>query len=236
MLGGVDESQDLEQAADVETAGHALTAKFLKPFVHGQHRGGQGMAVMGLARAQGTKRAGRGPAQIVQFRGHDDVEPLALHVIEQNKHGLHPFQHRTERGHLAGKQSHVIPEQSALHGIHLVTLAVGGRALVPSGIAIALPAGWEAQVRPRSGLAAKHGIILPNAPGTIDSDYRGEIKVIMANLGDAPFTVEPGMRIAQMVVAPVARLTWDEVDSLPETERGAGGFGSTGTKARRAPC
>jgi dUTP pyrophosphatase len=117
-----------------------------------------------------------------------------------------------------------------------LTLAVGGRALVPSGIAVALPAGWEAQVRPRSGLAAKHGIILPNAPGTIDSDYRGEIKVIMANLGDAPFTVEPGMRIAQMVVAPVARLTWEEVDSLPDTERGAGGFGSTGTKARRAPC
>ena len=111
-----------------------------------------------------------------------------------------------------------------------LVIAVGGRAMVPTGLAIALPPGWEAQVRPRSGLAAKHGVILPNAPGTIDSDYRGEIKVIMANFGEAPFTVEPGMRIAQMVVAPVARLAWLDVANLPETERGTGGFGSTGTK------
>lgn len=110
-----------------------------------------------------------------------------------------------------------------------MAVPAGGRALVPTGLAIALPPGWEAQVRPRSGLAARHGIILPNAPGTIDSDYRGEIKVILANFGDAPFTVEPGMRIAQMVVAPVARLEWNEVAELPGTARGAGGFGSTGT-------
>jgi dUTP pyrophosphatase len=111
-----------------------------------------------------------------------------------------------------------------------LVLMPGARALVPTGIAIALPPGWEAQVRPRSGLAAKHGIILPNAPGTIDADYRGEIVVILANLGDAEFVVEPAMRIAQMVVAPVARVAWCESDVLPESGRGGGGFGSTGTR------
>ena len=113
-----------------------------------------------------------------------------------------------------------------------LTLAPGARALVPSGIAIALPGGYEAQVRPRSGLAIKHGIILPNAPGTIDADYRGEIQVILANIGAEPFTVEPGMRIAQMVVAPVSRVAWEAVDALPDSGRGAGGFGSTGLKAK----
>ncbi len=105
----------------------------------------------------------------------------------------------------------------------------GERMLVPTGIAIALSAGLEAQVRPRSGLAIKHGLSILNAPGTIDADYRGEIGVILANLGLDPFTVEPGMRIAQMVVAPVSRIEWDEVEDLPESGRGAGGFGSTGT-------
>ncbi|MCG8508644.1 MAG: dUTP diphosphatase [Rhodospirillales bacterium] len=105
----------------------------------------------------------------------------------------------------------------------------GARVLVPTGIAIALPAGYEAQVRPRSGLAIKHGITIVNAPGTIDADYRGEIGVILANLGDAPFAVEPGMRIAQMVVAPVSRIEWSECADLPESGRGACGFGSTGT-------
>ncbi len=109
-----------------------------------------------------------------------------------------------------------------------LTLAPGARALVPTGLAIALPAGHEAQIRPRSGLAARNGLTVLNAPGTIDADYRGEIKVILANLGAEPFTVERGMRIAQMVIAPVTRIIWDEVDALPETERGAGGFGSTG--------
>lgn len=113
-----------------------------------------------------------------------------------------------------------------------LTLPPGARALVPSGIAIALPRGYEAQVRPRSGLAIKHGIILPNAPGTIDADYRGEIQVILANIGNEPFTVEPGMRIAQMVVAPVSRVAWEAVDVLPDSGRGAGGFGSTGLQTK----
>ncbi|MDR2175088.1 MAG: dUTP diphosphatase [Synergistaceae bacterium] len=108
-------------------------------------------------------------------------------------------------------------------------LQPGERALVPTGIRIALPAGYEAQVRPRSGLALKHGIVLPNSPGTIDADYRGEIQVILQNLGDAPFSVRPGDRIAQMIVAPVCRVGWLEADALDETERGPGGFGSTGT-------
>ena len=103
-----------------------------------------------------------------------------------------------------------------------------GRTVVPTGIAIALPAGYEAQVRPRSGLAAKHGITVLNAPGTIDADYRGEIGVTLVNLGDAPFRVEPGMRVAQMVVAPVSTVAWNEVEELPASRRGGGGFGSTG--------
>ena len=102
------------------------------------------------------------------------------------------------------------------------------RAIVPTGLYIALPAGYEAQVRPRSGLAAKHGITVLNTPGTIDADYRGEIKVILVNLSNTPFEIVPGERIAQMVVARHERVEWEEVDTLDETERGAGGFGSTG--------
>ena len=109
-----------------------------------------------------------------------------------------------------------------------VDLPPMGRAVVPTGIAIALPSGYEAQVRPRSGLAAKHGITVLNAPGTIDADYRGEIGVTLVNLGDAPFRVEPGMRVAQMVVAPVSTVAWNEVEELPASRRGGGGFGSTG--------
>ena len=101
-------------------------------------------------------------------------------------------------------------------------------ALVPTGLFIALPAGYEAQVRPRSGLAAKHGITVLNTPGTIDADYRGEIKVILVNLSNTPFEIVPGERIAQMVVARHERVEWDEVEVLDETARGAGGFGSTG--------
>ena len=112
-----------------------------------------------------------------------------------------------------------------------VVLAPGSRALIPTGLAIALPEGYEAQVRPRSGLALKHGITVLNSPGTIDADYRGEVQVILANLGIEPFTITRGMRIAQMVVASYARAEWDEVSELPESERGAGGFGSTGVKA-----
>ena len=107
-------------------------------------------------------------------------------------------------------------------------IAPGARALVPTGIRLAIPCGYEAQIRPRSGLALKHGVALPNSPGTIDADYRGEVKVILINLGDEPFVVEPGDRIAQMVFAPVTRVAWCEVETLDATERGEGGFGSTG--------
>lgn len=109
-----------------------------------------------------------------------------------------------------------------------LTLAPGDIALVPCGFAMALPPGYEAQVRPRSGLAVKHGIGMPNAPGTIDSDYRGEVKVPLVNLGREPFTVEPGMRIAQMVIARVERARIESCDRLDDTVRGEGGFGSTG--------
>ncbi len=107
-------------------------------------------------------------------------------------------------------------------------LPPGGRALVPTGIAVAVPAGFEMQVRPRSGLALKHGVTVLNAPGTVDSDYRGEVGVILLNTGDAPFVIARGDRIAQAVFAAVARAAFEEVVVLPETVRGAGGFGSTG--------
>ena len=111
-----------------------------------------------------------------------------------------------------------------------VTIAPGARALIPTGLQVALPMGHELQVRPRSGLALKNGILVANSPGTIDEDYRGEIGIILLNAGDAPFTVERGMRVAQAVLAPVTRAAWAEVDTLPETSRGVGGFGSTGTQ------
>jgi dUTP diphosphatase len=110
-----------------------------------------------------------------------------------------------------------------------LTLAPGARTLVPTGIAIALPEGTEAQVRPRSGLAVKHGLTVLNAPGTIDADYRGELQVLLVNLGNEAVTITRGMRIAQLVVATVARASLREVDSLDDTPRGSGGFGSTGS-------
>jgi dUTP pyrophosphatase len=109
-----------------------------------------------------------------------------------------------------------------------VTLAPGHRAMIPTGLTIALPAGYEAQVRPRSGLAAKHGISCLNSPGTIDADYRGEVKVILINHGQEPFVIKRGERIAQMVIAPVTRAELKVVAELDDTKRGAGGFGSTG--------
>ena len=109
-----------------------------------------------------------------------------------------------------------------------VTIAAGDVTLVPTGLAIAIPSGYEGQIRPRSGLAVAHSIGMPNAPATIDSDYRGELRVPLINLGRAPFTVSRGMRIAQLVVAPVARVEWEEVTELPSTARGAGGFGHSG--------
>jgi dUTP pyrophosphatase len=132
-----------------------------------------------------------------------------------------------------------LPAYATLHsaGVDLIaatdsdiTLKTLERALVPTGIALALPDGYEAQIRPRSGLAFKNGISLVNTPGTIDADYRGEIKVLLINLGAENFTVTRGMRIAQMVVAPVSRVGWQQVESLEDTQRSAGGFGSTGIK------
>ena len=111
-----------------------------------------------------------------------------------------------------------------------VTLGPLERTMVPTGLFIALPEGYEAQIRPRSGLAAKHGITVTNAPGTVDADYRGEVCVLLVNLSKEPFVINPGERIAQMVIARHEKAEWVEVEALDETERGAGGFGSTGRK------
>jgi dUTP pyrophosphatase len=111
-----------------------------------------------------------------------------------------------------------------------VTLQPGGRALIPTGLCMALPQGYEAQVRPRSGLALKHGLTVLNSPGTIDADYRGEVQAILVNLGEEPVTLTRGMRIAQLVLAPVTRAALREVRELPRSTRGEGGFGSTGTR------
>ena len=111
----------------------------------------------------------------------------------------------------------------------IFTLEIGKRMLIPTGLCIELPSGFEGQVRPRSGLALKHGITVLNAPGTIDADYRGEVSVLLINHGDEPFQITRGMRIAQLVVAPVRQAVWDERDALSDTSRGAGGYGSTGT-------
>ncbi|MCT2557415.1 dUTP diphosphatase [Tsuneonella sp. YG55] len=116
-----------------------------------------------------------------------------------------------------------------------VTIPPGGRHAVATGLALAIPGGFEIQVRPRSGLALKHGITVPNTPGTIDSDYRGELKVILINHGSEPFAIARGDRVAQLVLAPVVQAAWQEVDSLEETARGSGGFGSTGGHARLNP-
>ncbi len=114
-----------------------------------------------------------------------------------------------------------------------VTLAPGARILVPAGISIALPEGYEAQVRPRSGLALKNGVTVLNAPGTVDADYRGEVGVILINQSDTPFVITRGMRIAQMIIAQYARASWQQVETLEASARGEGGFGSTGTAARK---
>ncbi len=116
-----------------------------------------------------------------------------------------------------------------------VTLPPGGRALVPTGIALALPIGFEAQIRPRSGLALRHGVTVLNTPGTIDSDYRGEIGVILINLSDQPFVIERGQRVAQLVVSPVVHAAWSETNHLPTSARGTGGFGSTGGHSQDSP-
>jgi dUTP pyrophosphatase len=112
-----------------------------------------------------------------------------------------------------------------------ITIAAGARDLIPTGFSLAIPIGYEGQVRPRSGIALRHGIVVPNAPGTIDSDYRGEVKVILLNAGGDPFVIKRGDRIAQLVIAPVVQSVFDEVTELDETERGDGGFGHSGTRS-----
>ena len=138
---------------------------------------------------------------------------------------------------LPGNDDVPLPEYQSEHAAAMdlhaavtepVTLAPGEIALIPCGFAMAVPVGYEAQIRPRSGLALKHGISIPNAPGTIDSDYRGQVQVVMINLGAEPFVIERCLRIAQMIIKPVPRVKWAEVDELPPTERGSGGFGHTG--------
>ena len=138
---------------------------------------------------------------------------------------------------ITAKADNLIPKRASNHaaGYDLcadlpkpLVLEMGRRALVPTGISIALPEGFEAQIRPRSGLALKNGITVLNSPGTIDADYRGEIQVILINLGQEPFEISPGMRIAQMVIAPVSAPELNRVESLSETLRSSGGFGSTG--------
>lgn len=119
--------------------------------------------------------------------------------------------------------------RAALADGELMTLAPGERALVPTGFCMAIPAGFEVQIRPRSGLAFKHGLTCLNTPGTIDADYRGEVKVLLINHGERAFTIERGERIAQMIIAPIVQATFQAVNALSETKRGAGGFGSTGT-------
>ncbi|RMG91902.1 MAG: dUTP diphosphatase [Zetaproteobacteria bacterium] len=128
--------------------------------------------------------------------------------------------------HYASEQAAGMDLRAAIE--ETVVLEPGQRRLIPTGFAMALPEGYEAQVRPRSGLALKHGITVLNAPGTIDADYRGEVGVILINHGDVPFPIARGDRIAQMVVAPFSQAVWKECEMLPDTERGSGGFGSSG--------
>jgi len=142
-------------------------------------------------------------------------------IWHEHGRGLEPPRQQTEAA--AG-----VDLVAALGPDETLTIEPGGRALVPTGLSIALPTGYEAQVRPRSGLAFKHGVTVLNAPGTIDADYRGEVSVLLVNLGPAPFEITRGMRIAQLVVAPVVRAILEEREALSGSDRGAGGFGSTG--------
>lgn len=152
-----------------------------------------------------------------------DADAVAGLAVPLRIRRLHPeaMLPRRQSEHAAGLDLHARLEAA-------VTLAPGDIRLIPCGFAMAIPPGWEAQVRPRSGLATKFGISMPNAPGTIDADYRGEVAVPLINLGREPFAVEPGMRIAQMVIAPVAMAVPVEVSELEDTARGSDGFGSTG--------
>ena len=144
---------------------------------------------------------------------------MKVKVINRSAYGLPQY----ETGQAAGLDVRANITES-------ITLGPLERALVPTGLYVELPEGYEMQVRPRSGLAAKHGLSLVNSPGTVDPDYRGEIKVILVNLSNTPYELKPGERVAQLVVARFTRVEWECVEVLGETERGAGGFGSTGTK------
>ena len=142
-------------------------------------------------------------------------------IWHEHGRGLEPPRQQTESAAGVDLVAALAPDET-------LTIEPGRRALVPTGLSIALPTGYEAQVRPRSGLAARHGVTVLNSPGTIDADYRGEIQVILINLGDAPFAIRRGDRIAQMVVAPVSSVEFNAVEVLDATKRGSGGFGSTG--------
>ena len=144
--------------------------------------------------------------QITQEPGCEDI-PLPAYETE----------------HAAGMDLRAAVQES-------ISLEPGARALVPTGIRVALPEGYEAQVRPRSGLAIRHGISMVNAPGTVDADFRGELRVILINHGEEPFTIRRGDRIAQMIVAPITRIAWQPAQDLPESTRGSGGFGHTGLR------
>lgn len=146
------------------------------------------------------------------------TEILTLRVKRLSPTAILP---QYQSNHAAGMDLHAALDQP-------LTIPAGEIRLIPCGFAMAVPHGYEAQVRPRSGLATKHGISMPNTPGTIDADYRGEVKVPLINFGRETFTIEPGMRIAQMVIAPIMRCEIEETDELNDTDRGAGGFGSTG--------
>jgi dUTP pyrophosphatase len=153
----------------------------------------------------------------------DPAEPVGV-AVHRLPHGAGLPLPAYHSDHAAGLDlAAAVPEDGP------VTIAPGGRALVPTGFALELPVGHEAQVRPRSGLALKHGLTVLNAPGTIDADYRGEVKVLLVNLGNEPLEIARGMRIAQLVIQPVARAAVVEVPGLEESGRGSGGFGSTGT-------
>lgn len=152
------------------------------------------------------------------------TQPVVEVDLRQLPHGVGLDLPAYETEHSAGMDL-----AAALGDEEDVALRPGQRQLIPTGIAIALPPGFEAQVRPRSGLAAKHGVTVLNAPGTIDADYRGEVKVILINHGDQTFHLSRGMRVAQLIIAPVARVAWRAVEALDASQRGGGGFGSTGS-------
>ena len=151
------------------------------------------------------------------------LNPMIRVPLKRLPHGRHTPLPSYQSEHAAGMDLHAAPVDG-----RPVMIEPGAIELIACGFAMAVPVGYEAQVRPRSGLAVKHGISLPNTPGTIDADYRGEVMVPLINHGREPFTVEPGMRIAQLIVKPVPRTAWVEVDDLPPTGRGDGGFGHTG--------